>query len=130
MTMRSKTVVYKNAQQAAKQLCERLHRSSSPSRLNNKIVGQATGGFHNSKYFWLVLSSVTEVSPMTLLRQRMLEDLRIRNYAPSIVEYRFCGRSRLDTGASLSSMILRMVDTAAPDACCKRAVACRSPGPR
>jgi hypothetical protein len=33
----------------------------------------------------LVFSSVTEVSPMTLLRQRMLDDLRIRNYAPSTV---------------------------------------------
>ena len=32
-------------------------------------------------------------------------------------------RRRLTTGASLSSMILRIVETAAPDACCKRAVA-------
>jgi hypothetical protein len=28
---------------------------------------------------------VTEVSPMTTLKQRMLEDLRIRNYAPTTV---------------------------------------------
>jgi hypothetical protein len=38
-----------------------------------------------------MFSSVTEISPMTTLRQRMLEDLCIRNYAPSIV--RCCGRS-------------------------------------
>src|SRR5271170_1868134 len=33
-----------------------------------------------------MFSSVTEVSPMTTLRQRMLEDLRIRNYARTTVE--------------------------------------------
>src|SRR5258708_21056118 len=32
-----------------------------------------------------MFSSVTEVSPMTALRQRMLEDLGIRNYAPTTV---------------------------------------------
>src|ERR1700674_1443910 len=33
-----------------------------------------------------MFSSVTEVSPMTTLRQRMLEDLRILNYAATTVE--------------------------------------------
>src|SRR6202050_1585107 len=33
-----------------------------------------------------MLSSVTEVSPMTALRKRMLDDLHIRNYAPTTVE--------------------------------------------
>jgi site-specific recombinase XerD len=33
-----------------------------------------------------MFSSVQEVSPMTLLKQRMLEDLHIRNYAPKTVE--------------------------------------------
>src|ERR1019366_3885860 len=33
-----------------------------------------------------MFSSVQEVSPMTLLKQRMLEDLHIRNYAPTTVE--------------------------------------------
>jgi site-specific recombinase XerD len=32
-----------------------------------------------------MLSSVTEVSPMTALRKRMLDDLHIRNYAPTTV---------------------------------------------
>src|ERR1700733_5016903 len=32
-----------------------------------------------------MLSSVTEVSPMTALRKRMLDDLQIRNYAPTTV---------------------------------------------
>jgi len=35
---------------------------------------------------FLLFSSVQEVSPMTLLGQRMLEDLRIRNYAPTTVD--------------------------------------------
>jgi len=34
----------------------------------------------------VVLSSVKEISPMTLLKQRMLDDLCIRNYSPSTVE--------------------------------------------
>jgi hypothetical protein len=44
-------VIYKN-QQAAKQLCESLHRSSPLcSRLDNKIIGQTTGGFKISNIF-------------------------------------------------------------------------------
>jgi hypothetical protein len=43
-------VIYKN-EQAAKQLCESLHRSSPCSRLDNKIIGQTTGGFKISNMF-------------------------------------------------------------------------------
>jgi hypothetical protein len=45
------TVVYKH-QQAAKQLREPFHRSSSPwSRLDNKIIGQTAGGSQISNMF-------------------------------------------------------------------------------
>ena len=43
-------VVYKN-QQAGKQLCEQLHRSSPGSRLSNKIIGQTAGGVKISNMF-------------------------------------------------------------------------------
>jgi hypothetical protein len=43
-------MVYKN-QQAGKQLCEQLHRSSPGSRLSNKIIGQTTGGVKISNLF-------------------------------------------------------------------------------
>jgi hypothetical protein len=44
------TVIYKQ-QQAAKQLCERLHRSSPLFSSDNKIIGQTTGGFKISNMF-------------------------------------------------------------------------------
>jgi len=37
--------------QAAKQLCERLHRLSPGSSLDNKIIGQAAGGVKISNMF-------------------------------------------------------------------------------
>ena len=43
-------VIYKN-QQAAKQLCESLHRSSPLFSSDNKIIGQTTGGFKISNMF-------------------------------------------------------------------------------